>query len=205
MKHTLSILLLLGTLGNNVCHGQSSLYKAYVNRAGVEAVCITNYPIGNGVSATVTSLEISDSTLRNRVVRELLALPYAADKTGSRTRGFEAFRQLLNAAMSDSLPLPNLAKANNRTSKIEETMATGDKASPSINLPTYHDCDSAKGQRIDFTFFNADPLPGDTGEYHVVLSNLMKTIVIFHCPTLEVHKQVTRYVLNHAYRTPKEE
>ncbi|GEM_PF-5675287 len=36
---------------------------------------------------------------------------------------------------------------------------------------------------VNTTIFNADPLPGDTGEYHVVLSNLMRTIVIFPCDT----------------------
>ena len=62
-----------GLLLGSYASAQTTLYKTYVGRTGINASCIENYPIGNGLKVTVTMLEASDSATFHHLTRSLKA------------------------------------------------------------------------------------------------------------------------------------
>ena len=154
MKTIRTYLILAILLCASRVDAQTALYKTYVGRKGINASCIENYPIGNGMKVTVTMLEAQDSTAFRHLMQSLKALPYSGDKTKNR-KGLKKF-----ASNLDSL------KYGKPTMQYEESLVRkmiGHTKGMNMEI---HVADTAtrsleKGKMLNLVC--ADPLPGDEG------------------------------------------
>ena len=184
------LLLMLGPCGSRAV-AQTSLYKVYVGRAGINASCIENYPIGKGMKVTVTMLEAQDSTAFRHLMRSLKALPYSGDKTKNR-KGLKKFVSNLDSLkygkpamqFEESLvrKLISHVKGMNMEIRVADTATRSLENGKMLNLVC------------------ADPLPGDEGLYLIYNSNDMMTALIFHCLNNDEYTQTVVYVLKTAMK-----
>ena len=80
MKQTLILTALLIMLCSKA-PAQTTLYKTYMGRTGINAACIEDFPIGNGLKVTITMLEARDTNAFHHLKKSLRALPYSGAKT----------------------------------------------------------------------------------------------------------------------------
>ena len=191
MKYIRTSLILAILLCASPVVAQTTLYKTYVGRTGINASCIENYPIGKGMKVTVTMLEAQDSTAFRHLMRSLKALPYSGDKTKNR-KGLKKFVSNLDSleygkpAMQFEESLVRKMIGHIKGMNMEIRVA--DTATRSLE----------KGKMLNLVC--ADPLPGDQGLYLIYNSNDMMTALIFHCLDNDEYTQTVVYVLKTAMK-----
>lgn len=177
MKYTLPLLFLL--LSGTLLCAQTALYKAYLGKPNVNAVCIPNYPIGDHKTIPVTMLQADDTATFNNLIKSLKALPYTKDKTGKRNQTLDEFRQFdtqqsKGTSASDKMTMDWLI---GNVSRVNATMSLG-------------------SHKISFTSFNADALPGDKGFYLIYCSSATLTVLVFHCIDRDDASEVLMYIIS---------
>ena len=182
----LTILLLVPVFCGSSAVAQTSLYKVYVGRTGINASCIENYPIGKGMKVKVTMLEAQDSTAFRHLMHSLKALPYSGDKTKNRG-GLKKFSSNL-----DSLQYGKPA-SKNEESLVQKMIGHVKGMKIEIRVADTATRSLENGKMLNLVC--ADPLPGDEGLYLIYNSNDMMTALIFHCLDDNEYKQTVEYVL----------
>ena len=191
MKYIRTYLILAILLCASPVVAQTTLYKTYVGRTGINASCIENYPIGKGMKVTVTMLEAQDSTAFRHLMRSLKALPYSGDKTKNR-KGLKKFASNLDSlkygkpAMQFEESLVRKMIGHIKGMNMEIRVA--DTATRSLE----------NGKMLNLVC--ADPLPGDEGLYLIYNSSDMMTALIFHCLDNDEYTQTVVYVLKTAMK-----
>ena len=191
MKYIRTSLILAILLCASPVVAQTTLYKTYVGRTGINASCIENYPIGKGMKVTVTMLEAQDSTAFRHLMRSLKALPYSGDKTKNR-KGLKKFVSNLDSleygkpAMQFEESLVRKMIGHIKGMNMEIRVA--DTATRSLE----------NGKMLNLVC--ADPLPGDQGLYLIYNSSDMMTALIFHCLDNDEYTQTVVYVLKTAMK-----
>ena len=191
MKYIRTYLILAILLCASPVVAQTTLYKTYVGRTGINASCIENYPIGKGMKVTVTMLEAQDSTAFRHMMRSLKALPYSGDKTKNR-KGLKKFVSNLDSleygkpAMQFEESLVRKMIGHIKGMNMEIRVA--DTATRSLE----------NGKMLNLVC--ADPLPGDEGLYLIYNSSDMMTALIFHCLDNDEYTQTVVYVLKTAMK-----
>ena len=191
MKQVKTYILLAILLCASPVVAQTTLYKTYVGRTGINASCIENYPIGKGMKVTVTMLEAQDSTAFRHLMRSLKALPYSGDKTKNR-KGLKKFVSNLDSleygkpAMQFEESLVRKMIGHIKGMNMEIRVA--DTATRSLE----------NGKMLNLVC--ADPLPGDQGLYLIYNSSDMMTALIFHCLDNDEYTQTVVYVLKTAMK-----
>ena len=191
MKQVKTYILLAILLCASPVAAQTSLYKTYVGRTGINASCIENYPIGKGMKVTVTMLEAQDSTAFRHLMHSLKALPYSGDKTKNR-KGLKKFASNLDSleygkpAMQFEESLVRKMIGHIKGMNMEIRVA--DTATRSLE----------NGKMLNLVC--ADPLPGDQGLYLIYNSSDMMTALIFHCLDNDEYTQTVVYVLKTAMK-----
>ena len=191
MKYIRTYLILAILLCASRVAAQTTLYKTYVGRTGINASCIENYPIGKGMKVTVTMLEAQDSTAFRHLMHSLKALPYSGDKTKN-GKGLKKFVSNLDSleygkpAMQFEESLVRKMIGHIKGMNMEIRVA--DTATRSLE----------KGKMLNLVC--ADPLPGDQGLYLIYNSNDMMTALIFHCLDNDEYTQTVVYVLKTAMK-----
>lgn len=187
-KATIFSLILL--LAHTSIHAQTAIYKAYVDKPNINASCISNYPIGDNTTVTVTMLQAADSATFKALMKSLLTLPYTNDKSGKRNKSSKEFKEHLEHLSSNSgdISEPSIKKALGHITKMDMTVT--------MTAPS-------SSNKCSFTSFRSDPLPGDNGLYEIFHSSGTRTILVFHCPDNEVAAQVTNHFIENIAQSLK--
>ena len=206
MKQTLILTALLIMLCSKA-PAQTTLYKTYLGRTGINASCIEDFPIGNGLKVTITMLEASDTNAFHHLKKSLRALPYSGAKTEKTNDTVDSHPLKKNPPRIGNKPIRDLVHELDSTpefshvSTLEGSIATAflgqmKNMDVKINLEKDSASASSKQARVLHIYCRAaDPLPGDKGVYLIYFSNDTMTALVFHCPNNEVYAQSVKYVL----------
>ena len=192
-----------GLLLGSYASAQTTLYKTYVGRTGINASCIENYPIGNGLKVTVTMLEANDSASFLHLKKSLKALPYSGNKSEKTndTVDYYPLKKSLKKPVRDFVHVLDSTPEFSHVSTLEGSIATAflsqmKNMDVKINLEKDSTKASSKQAKILHIYCRAaDPLPGDKGVYLIYFSDDTMTALVFHCPNDEVYAQSVKYVL----------
>ena len=203
MKHTRIYILLAGLLLGSYASAQTTLYKTYVGRTGINASCIENYPIGNGLKVTVTMLEARDTNAFHLLKKSLKALPYSGAKSEKTNDSIDYYplKKSIYKPIRDFVHVLDSTPEFSHVSTLEGSIATAflsqmKNMAVKINLEKDSTKASSKQAKILHIYCRAaDPLPGDKGVYLIYFSEDTMTALVFHCPNDEVYAQSVKYVL----------
>ena len=207
MKQKLILTAMLIMLCCSKPLAQTTLYKTYLGRTGINAACIEDFPIGNGHKVTITMLEANDSSSFNRLKKSLKALPYSEPKAVKTidTAGHCSLKKtpprIGKKPVRDMMHELDSTPEFSRVSTLEGSIATAflsqmKNMDMKINLEKDSASASSKQAKILHVYCRAaDPLPGDKGVYLIYFSDDTMTALVFHCPNDEVYAQSVRYVL----------
>ena len=181
---------------------QTTLYKTYLGRTGINASCIEDFPIGNGLKVTITMLEAHDSNAFYHLKKSLKALPYSGSKTEktNETVDYYPLKKSINKPLRDYVHELDSTPEFSHVSTLEGSIATAflsqmKNMDVKINLEKDSARASSEKAKILIQCRAADPLPGDKGIYLIFFSENTMTAMIFHCPNDEVYAQSVKYVL----------
>lgn len=207
MKHIQTYILLAGLLLGSHASAQTILYKTYVGRTGINAACIEDFPIGNGLKVTITMLEARDTNAFHHLKKSLRALPYSGAKTEKTNDTVEYYPLKKSLPRIGNKPIRDFVYELDSTPEFSHvTTLEGSRATAflsqmknmdlKINLEKDSTKASSKQARILHIYCRAaDPLPGDKGVYLIYFSEDTMTALVFHCPNDEVYAQSVKYVL----------
>ena len=196
-------MLLVGLLLGSQASAQTTLYKSYVSRAGINASCIEDYPIGNGLKVTITMLEARDTTAFHHLKKSLKALPYSGSKSEKTNDSVDYYplKKSLKKPIRDFVHVLDSTPEFSHVTTLEGSIATVflskmKNMDVKINLENDSTKASSKQAKILHIYCRAaDPLPGDKGVYLIYFSEDTMTALVFHCPNDEVYAQSVKYVL----------
>lgn len=172
-KYLFAFIMLAFSLSHTTIQAQTALYMSYVKQPGIDALCVTGYPIGNGQKVTVTILESGDSATCARIIKELKALPKAKNKASKEEKiKFPSTDTGCYDAIK-LVPYLELTELN-----VREATASENRTS------------------VQFSVFSRQAIRGDKGTYLVWISATTQAVLVFHCPNDEVYHQVIRYIIN---------
>ena len=207
MKYIRTYLILAILLCASRVSAQTTLYKTYVGRTGINASCIENFPIENGLKVTITMLEAQDSTAFRHLKKSLKALPYSGSKS-EKTSDTVDYYPLMNSlpysgykAIGDFVHELDSLPEGSQVYTLGGSIATAflsqiKNMDLKINLEKDSVSASSKQAKILHIYCRAaDPLPGDKGLYLIYFSEETMTALVFHCPNDEVYAQSVKYVL----------
>lgn len=206
MKQTLILTALLIMLCSKAL-AQTTLYKTYLGRTGINAACIEDFPIGNGLKVTITMLEARDTNAFHQLKKSLKALPYSGAKAVKTNDSVDSHPLKKNPPRIGNKPIRDLVHELDSTPEfshvttLEGSIATAflgqmKNMDVKINLEKDSASASSKQARVLHIYCRAaDPLPGDKGMYLIYFSNDTMTALVFHCPNNEVYAQSVKYVL----------
>lgn len=203
MKHIWIYMLLAGLLLGSQASAQTTLYKKYVGRTGINASCIEDFPIGNGLKVTITMLEARDSNAFHHLKKSLKALPYKGTKSEKTNDSVDYYhlKKSINKPLRDYVNELDSTPEFSHVSTLEGSIATAflsqmKNMDVKINLEKDSARASSKQAKILHIYCRAaDPLPGDKGVYLIYFSEDTMTALVFHCPNDEVYAQSVKYVL----------
>ena len=203
MKHIRIYMILVGLLLVSQASAQTTLYKKYVGRTGINASCIEDFPIGNGLKVTITMLEASDTNAFHHLKKSLKALPYSGTKSEKTNDSVDylPFKKSINKPLRDYVHELDSTPEFSHVSTLEGSIATAflsqmKNMDVKINLEKDSTRASSKQAKILHIYCRAaDPLPGDKGVYLIYFSDDTMTALVFHCPNDEVYAQSVKYVL----------
>ena len=203
MKHIWIYMLLAGLLLGSQASAQTTLYKKYVGRTGINASCIEDFPIGNGLKVTITMLEARDSNAFHHLKKSLKALPYRGAKSEKTNDSVDYYplKKSINKPLRDYVHELDSTPEFSHVSTLEGSIATAflsqmKNMDVKINLEKDSTKASSKQAKILYIYCRAaDPLPGDKGVYLIYFSEDTMTALVFHCPNDEVYAQSVKYVL----------
>ena len=203
MKHTRIYILLAGLLLGSYASAQTTLYKTYVGRTGINASCIENYPIGNGLKVTVTMLEARDTNAFHHLKKSLKALPFSGAKSEKTNDSIDYYplKNSIYKPIRDFVHVLDSTPEFSHVTTLEGSIATAflsqmKNMDVKINLEKDSTKASSKQAKILHIYCRAaDPLPGDKGVYLIYFSDDTMTALVFHCPNDEVYAQSVKYVL----------
>ncbi len=203
MKHIQTYILLAGLLLGSHASAQTTLYKTYVGRTGINAACIEDFPIGNGLKVTITMLEARDTNAFHHLKKSLKALPYSGLKSEKTNDSIDylPLKKSINKPLRDYVHELDSTPEFSHVSTLEGSIATAflsqmKNMDVKINLEKDSTKASSKQAKILHIYCRAaDPLPGDKGIYLIFFSENTMTAMIFHCPNDEVYAQSVKYVL----------
>ena len=202
----LSILLAGLLLGIHVS-AQTTLYKTYVGRKGINASCIEDFPIGNGLKVTITMLEARDTNAFHHLQKFLKALPYSGSKSEKANGPVGYYPSKKSTPRNGNKPVRDIAHLLDSTpefscvSTLEGSIATlflGQMKNMDFQMSLENDSTSASSEQAKIWHIYcraADPLPGDKGLYLIYFSEDTMAALVFHCPNDEVYAQSVKYVL----------
>ena len=201
-------MLLAGLLFGCAASAQTALYKAFVGRTGINAACIEDFPIGNGVKVTITMLEAGDSSSFRRLKRCLRALPYSGPKSErpGDSADHDPLKRCVYRPVRDFVHELDSSPESSHVYTFEGSMATAflshiQNLDMKISLEKESASASSEQARVSAFYCRAaDPLPGDRGLYLICCSEDMMTSLVFHCPNDEVYAQSISYVLKKIVR-----
>ena len=196
-------MILVGLLLVSQASAQTTLYKKYVGRTGINASCIEDFPIGNGLKVTITMLEASDTNAFHHLKKSLKALPYSGTKSEKTNDSVDylPFKKSINKPLRDYVHELDSTPEFSHVSTLEGSIATAflsqmKNMDVKINLEKDSTRASSKQAKILHIYCRAaDPLPGDKGVYLIYFSEDTMTALVFHCPNDEVYAQSVKYVL----------
>ena len=196
-------MLLAGLLLGSQASAQTTLYKKYVGRTGINASCIEDFPIGNGLKVTITMLEARDSNAFHLLKKGLKALPYSGAKREKTNDSVDYYplKKSINKPLRDYVHELDSTPEFSHVSTLEGSIATAflsqmKNMDVKINLEKDSARASSEQAKILHIYCRAaDPLPGDKGVYLIYFSNDTMTALVFHCPNDEVYAQSVKYVL----------
>ena len=202
MKQTFILTALLIMFCSNV-PAQTTLYKTYVGRTGINASCIEDFPIGNGLKVTITMLEARDTNAFHHLKKSLKALPYRGTKSEKTNDSVDylALKKSINKPLRDYVHELDSTPEFSHVSTLEGSIATAflsqmKNMDVKINLEKDSTRASSKQAKVLHIYCRAaDPLPGDKGVYLIYFSEDTMTALVFHCPNDEVYAQSVKYVL----------
>ncbi len=206
MKQTIILTSLLIMLCSKAL-AQTTLYKTYLGRTGINAACIEDFPIGNGLKVTITMLEARDTNAFHHLKKSLRALPYSGAKTEKTNDTVEYYPLKKSLPRIGNKPIRDLVHELDSTPEfshvttLEGSIATAflgqmKNMDVKINLEKDSTKASSKQAKILHIYCRAaDPLPGDKGVYLIYFSDDTMTALVFHCPNDEVYAQSVKYVL----------
>ena len=202
MKQTIILTSLLIMLCSKA-PAQTTLYKTYVGRTGINAACIEDFPIGNGLKVTITMLEARDTNAFHHLKKSLKALPYSGSKSEKTNDSIDYYplKKSIKKPLRDYVHELDSTPEFSHATTLEGSIATAflsqmKNMDVKINLEkdsTRASLEQAKILHIQCRA--ADPLPGDKGIYLIFFSENTMTAMIFHCPNDEVYAQSVKYVL----------
>ena len=203
MKNIRTYLILAILLCASRVDAQTTLYKTYVGHKGINASCIEDYPIGNGLKVTITMLEASDSNAFHHLKKSLKALPYSGSKSEKTNDSVDYYplKKSINKPLRDYVHELDSTPEFSHVSTLEGSIATAflgqmKNMDVKINLEKDSTKASSKQAKILHIYCRAaDPLPGDKGVYLIYFSEDTMTALVFHCPNDEVYAQSVKYVL----------
>ena len=203
MKHIQTYILMAGLLLGSYASAQTTLYKTYVGRTGINASCIENYPIGNGLKVTVTMLEARDTNAFHHLKKSLKALPYSGAKSEKTNDSIDYYplKKSIYKPIRDFVHVLDSTPEFSHVSTLEGSIVTAflsqmKNMDVKINLEKDSTKASSKQAKILHIYCRAaDPLPGDKGVYLIYFSDDTMTALVFHCPNDEVYAQSVKYVL----------
>lgn len=206
MKQTLILTALL-IMFCSKAPAQTTLYKTYLGRTGINASCIEDFPIGNGLKVTITMLEARDTDAFHQLKKCLRALPYSGTKSEKTNDSVDSHPLKKNPPRIGNKPIRDLVHELDSTPEfshvitLEGSIATAflgqmKNMDVKINLEKDSTKASSKQAKILHIYCRAaDPLPGDKGVYLIYFSDDTMTALVFHCPNDEVYAQSVKYVL----------
>ncbi len=206
MKQTLILTALLIMLCSKA-PAQTTLYKTYLGRTGINAACIEDFPIGNGLKVTITMLEARDTNAFHHLKKSLKALPYSEPKAvkTNDTAGHCPLKKtpprIGKKPVRDMMHELDSTPEFSRVSTLEGSIATaflGQMKNMDVKINLEKDSASASSKQAKILHIYcraADPLPGDKGVYLIYFSDDTMTALVFHCPNDEVYAQSVKYVL----------
>lgn len=202
MKQTLILTALLIMLCSKA-PAQTTLYKTYLGRTGINAACIEDFPIGNGLKVTITMLEARDTNAFHHLKKSLRALPYSGAKTEkiNDTVEYYPLKKSIKKPIRDYVHELDSTPEFSHVSTLEGSIATAfisqmKNMDVKINVEKDSTKASSKQAKILHIYCRAaDPLPGDKGVYLIYFSEDTMTALVFHCPNDEVYAQSVMYVL----------
>ena len=203
MKYIRTYLLLAILLCASPVAAQTTLYKTYVGRTGINASCIEDFPIGNGLKVTITMLEARDTNAFHHLKKSLKALPYSGakrEKTNDSVDYYpltKSIRKPLRDYVHELDSMPEFSHVTTLEGSIATAFLSQMKnMDVKINLEKDSTKASSKQAKILHIYCRAaDPLPGDKGVYLIYFSEDTMTALVFHCPNDEVYAQSVKYVL----------
>ena len=203
MKNIRTYLILAILLCASRVDAQTTLYKTYVGHKGINASCIEDYTIGNGLKVTITMLEASDSNAFHHLKKSLKALPYSGSKSEKTNDSVDYYplKKSINKPLRDYVHELDSTPEFSHVSTLEGSIATAflgqmKNMDVKINLEKDSTKASSKQAKILHIYCRAaDPLPGDKGVYLIYFSEDTMTALVFHCPNDEVYAQSVKYVL----------
>ena len=202
MKQTIILTALLIMLCSKVL-AQTTLYKTYLGRTGINASCIEDFPIGNGLKVTITMLEAHDSNAFYHLKKSLKALPYSGSKSEKTNDSVDYYplKKSINKPLRDYVHELDSTPEFSHVSTLEGSIATAFLSQmKNMDVKRNLEKDSARASSKQAKILHiqcraADPLPGDKGIYLIFFSENTMTAMIFHCPNDEVYAQSVKYVL----------
>lgn len=202
MKQTLILTALLIMLCSKA-PAQTTLYKTYLGRTGINAACIEDFPIGNGLKVTITMLEARDTNAFHHLKKSLRALPYSGAKTEKTNDTVEYYplKQSKKKPIRDYVHELDSTPEFSHVSTLEGSIATAfisQMKSMDVKINVEKDSTKASSKQAKILHIYcraADPLPGDKGVYLIYFSENTMTALVFHCPNDEVYAQSVKYVL----------
>ena len=182
---------------------QTTLYKTYLGRTGINASCIEDFPIGNGLKVTITMLEAHDSNAFYHLKKSLKALPYSGSKSEKTNDSVDYYplKKSINKPLRDYVHELDSTPEFSHVSTLEGSIATaflGQMKNMDVKINLEKDSARASSKQAKILHIQcraADPLPGDKGIYLIFFSENTMTAMIFHCPNDEVYAQSVKYVL----------
>ena len=202
MKQTIILTALLIMLCSKVL-AQTTLYKTYLGRTGINASCIEDFPIGNGLKVTITMLEAHDSNAFHHLKKSLKALPYSGSKTEktNETVDYYPLKKSIKKPLRDYVHELDSTPEFSHVSTLEGSIATAflsQMKNMDVKITLEKDSARASSEQAKILHIQcraADPLPGDKGIYLIFFSENTMTALVFHCPNDEVYAQSVKYVL----------
>ena len=203
MKYIRTYFLLAILLCARHVAAQTTLYKTYVGRTGINASCIEDFPIGNGLKVTITMLEARDTNAFRHLKKSLKALPYNGSKSEKARDSVDylPLKKSINKPLRDYVHELDTTPEFSHVTTLEGSIATAflskmKNMDVKINLEKDSTKASSKQAKILHIYCRAaDPLPGDKGVYLIYFSEDTMTALVFHCPNDEVYAQSVKYVL----------
>jgi hypothetical protein len=203
MKHIQTYILLAGLLLGSHASAQTTLYKTYLGRTGINAACIEDFPIGNGLKVTITMLEARDTNAFHHLKKSLKALPYSGSKSEKTNDSIDylPLKKSINKPLRDYVHELDSTPEFSHVSTLEGSIATAflsQMKNMDVKINLEKDSTRASSEQAKILHIQcraADPLPGDKGIYLIFFSENTMTAMIFHCPNDEVYAQSVKYVL----------